>query len=197
MVPESFHDFFMGACGVAGALIGLLFVAISVTPAAVTHKAEHLEARLHAAAAMSAFLNSLLLSLLTLIPDIEIKPGVLTLSAVGIGSTVTLISIVIIEGVAPSSRQKVAMRRRARAVAWLLLLGATYVWQFVTGTQLVAGQPDAGHMTTQAVIIVVLFAIGVSRAWEMVGVRSQKVFASLRAVGADRADEPETGSPEN
>jgi hypothetical protein len=53
VVPESFHDFFIGATSVAGALIGLLFVAISVAPAALTDKAEHLEQRVHAAAAMS------------------------------------------------------------------------------------------------------------------------------------------------
>jgi hypothetical protein len=188
VVPESFHDFFLGTSGVAGALIGLLFVAISVTPAAVTNKAEHLEQRIHAAAAMSAFLNSLLLSLLTLIPDLELRPAVLTLAAVGIGSTATLIGVVVIEGVSPSSRRMLAGQRRVRVVMWLLVLGGVYVWQFVSGMRLSTDQPDPGQMASQAVIVVVLFALGVSRAWEMVGVRSQKIFSALRAVNA----EPET-----
>lgn len=190
MVPETFHDFFLGTAGVAGALIGLLFVAISVTPAATTAKAEHLEQRLHAAAAMSAFLNSLLLSLLTLIPDIQLRPGALTLSAVGVGSTLTLIAVVIIEGVAPSSRRMLPTRRRVRAVAWLLVLLGTYVWQFTSGMRLASGHPDPGQMTDQAVIVVVLFAIGVSRAWEMVGVRSPKVRATLWAMSEDQENQP-------
>ena len=32
MVPASFHDFFSGCATIAGALIGLLFVAVSVAP---------------------------------------------------------------------------------------------------------------------------------------------------------------------
>jgi hypothetical protein len=46
-------------------------------------------------------------------------------------------------------------------------------------------------MTNQAVIIVVLFAIGVSRAWELVGAHTPQVVATLRAVGADRTNQAE------
>lgn len=189
VVPDSFHDFFVGAATVAGALIGLLFVAISVTPAAVTSKVEHLEQRVRAAAAMSAFLNSLLFSMLALIPGITLRPAVLTLSSVGIASTVALIMVVLIGAFA--SRQPIPGRRRARSVLWLLLLLGAYVWQLTAGLRMLTDRPDAADMTTQAVVIVVLFAIGVSRAWELVGAHTPQVVATLRAVGADRAQQTE------
>ena len=189
MVPDSFHDFFVAAATVAGALIGLLFVAISVTPAAVTSKVEHLEQRVRAAAAMSAFLNSLLFSMLALIPGITLRPAVLTLSSVGIASTVALVMVVLIGAFA--SRQPTPARRRARSVLWLLLLLGAYVWQLTAGLRMLTDRPDAADMTTQAVVIVVLFAIGVSRAWELVGARTPQVVATLRAVGADRAQQTE------
>lgn len=190
MVPESFHDFFLGTTSVAGALIGLLFVAISVTPAAVTDKAEHIEARIHAAAAMSAFLNSLLFSLLTLIPDIELRPGAVVLSLVGIGATVALIAVVVVEAVTPASRGVLSARRRARAVMWLLVLAGTYLAQFVSGLHLTPHQPDPSQLADQCVVVIVLFAVGISHAWEMVGARGPRVLASLRSAGSDRPGAP-------
>ncbi|HJP74774.1 MAG TPA: hypothetical protein VJ914_10925 [Pseudonocardiaceae bacterium] len=182
MVPESFHDFFIGATSVAGALIGLLFVAISVAPAALTGKAEHIEQRVHAAAAMSAFLNTLMLSLLTLIPGVQLRPGVLVLSLVGTSATIALIAVVVIEALAPASRGVLSVRRRVRAVVWLAVLLGAYLTQFVNGLHLVPNQENPAQFTNQAVVIVVLFAIGVSHTWQMVGgARSPRVVASLRA----------------
>jgi hypothetical protein len=186
VVPDSFHDFFVGAATVAGALIGLLFVAISVTPAALTGKVEHLEQRVRAAAAMSAFLNSLLLSMLALIPGITFRPAVLTLSAVGIASTVALIAVMLIRALAAKSQRAIPARRRARSVFWLVLLLGAYISQLSSGFRLASDRPDPGDLTGVAVIVVVLFAIGISRAWELVGAHTPQVVATLRAMSADR-----------
>jgi hypothetical protein len=68
MISEGYSAFFVSTATVAGALIGLLFVTISVRPTAAARTA-HITVRLRAVAALSAFLDTLFLSLPALRPQ--------------------------------------------------------------------------------------------------------------------------------
>jgi hypothetical protein len=63
VVPVSFHDFFSGCATVAGALIGLLFVALSVSPEKLTGDDARAEHQVRAGAAFSALVNTLVIAL--------------------------------------------------------------------------------------------------------------------------------------
>ena len=86
MIPASFHDFFGSCATVAGALIGLLFVAISVSPGKLTGRSAEAEHQVKAGAAFSALVNTLVIALVAPLPGASFGTTVLTLAAAGLSA---------------------------------------------------------------------------------------------------------------
>ncbi|HEY7262811.1 MAG TPA: hypothetical protein VH589_15160 [Trebonia sp.] len=191
MVPESIRDFFLGSAGVAGALIGLLFVAISVSSERLTGAEARAQLhRIRAAGALTAFINALAVSLFALIPGHKIGPAAL---AVGVGGLLfvmaALLSLV-------RSRQ---MRGDPLHDALFLVgLVAAFVLQLIAGAEVVARPGNAGAVNTIAVLVIVCFLIGIARAWELIGGPSIDITREVRALFRSRhpaADDPADEEP--
>jgi hypothetical protein len=188
VVPEQIHDFFLASGGVAGALIGLLFVAISVSAERLARQGH--EAQLHrvrASAALTAFLNALMVSLFALVPVHKIGPTSVIVAILGLAwVAAALLSL-----------------RSVRHVRWftlrdllfLVALVVVFVVQLITGVQIIMQPDDSGNVNTIAVLVIVCFLIGIARAWRLIGGPSIGLTREVTELVRDRHHE--TAEPED
>ena len=197
MTPDNLHDFFVASAGVAGALIGLLFVAISVAGDRLAATADSQVNRIRAQAALTTFLNSLVVSLFALV------------SATWLGGAALVTPIIGLAFVAGSLLSLLRLKRQwsdLRDAAFLLAVLGVLVREVIGGLSLQAHPGDTGAVQTLAVLVVLCFIIGIARSWELIGappsigvghetaLLMRRVIGRAGESGQPRDPSPETGS---
>jgi hypothetical protein len=161
VAPADYDDFFLGSVTLGGALVGLLFVAVSVNPGGIGERGAPAK-RVQATTALAAFLSPLFISLVALLPA-----GNIGATAIALGSTgaFTMLSLLLI-----------MLRRQHGVSIWprismiVLVAGqfAAYVIQIFLGAHLLGDRGAGGSLGSLTSLMVVFFAFGVVRTWEYV-----------------------------
>jgi hypothetical protein len=186
VVPEGLREFFAASAGVAGALIGLLFVAITVASERLARAENGGQLnRIRASAALTAFTNALVVSLLALGPEQTIGPTAVAVAGGGLMFVAaSLLSLV---------RLHQVHWRTLHDALFMAGLIITFVAQLISGIQVIVRPDNSGAVDTIVVLVVICFLIGIDRAWELVGGPSigisREVAALMRGHERD-ADDP-------
>ncbi len=156
----SYTAFFSGTATVAGALVGLLFVALSISPERLRGRTASVEHQAIAATAFTALVDALFISLIGLEPGGGLRYGAVALGGLGLSSSTTL-----------AVRLWKARRAEALSRRWPYLLSfiiAVYAAQVISG---IAVSSASGSADLAVTFVYVMFGTGISRSWELLGLR--------------------------
>jgi hypothetical protein len=187
VVPASFHDFFNGCASVAAALIGLLFVALSVSQEKLTGDQASTEHQVRAAAAFSALVNTLVIALVGLLPLASLSEAGIILAGAGLITSAGLIIVLYRE-----------RRGRVRPgdLRMLAILVVLYGLQLANAVQLDGAPRDIAGIARQGGLAIVFFVFGIARSWQLVGARNVSLASTVTAVIQRPAGQSPGGDPD-
>jgi hypothetical protein len=176
MVTAEYQPFFTASVAASAALIGLLFVSVSIAPDRVFGEQSDAVRQAQALSAFTALTNIFFISLMSLIP------GVL------FGLVVWIVSL-------PAAVQTLALLRHARrwrqtgfALRGLLLFLASvviYSYEFALGMQLWRDPKSVGALISLLFVLQGAYAVGLGRAWELLGApRNSLIWSGVNMIGS-------------
>jgi hypothetical protein len=153
VIPADFTGYFAAAATAAGALIGLLFVAISLRPESILGDQAAPVGRAMSGSAFTALSNSFFVSLIALIPQASLGIEAAVLALLSLYNTIRLHR---------------GLARPEAALHLLVLSLAAYLGQLVVGILLIISPHDASLVYDMAYLLIASFAAALGRAWALV-----------------------------
>ena len=179
VTPASLQSFFAASASVAGALIGLLFVAISVAHERLTAEDANQAHRVRASAALTSFTNALTVSLFAL-------------TRVGIGWPAFVVGVLglafVLASLLSLLRARRSQPRALRDALFLVGLVITFGLQLLYGLKVISRANDVSSVDGIAVLVIVCFLIGIARSWELIGGPSIGLGGEIAAIMRTRGD---------
>lgn len=174
MVTGTYRDLFVAIAGSAGALTGLLFVALSVAPRPRAGQRPDIIRQVRAAAALIAFTNALSVSLFGLVPGNEIGYPAAAFAVGGILFTLGGVRSILADPVARGQIQG--------QLGLIVLLLAAFGVEIVSGILSIAHPHSHAPIDAIGNVLAGSLLIGVARSWELVGDRDTGITASIAAL---------------
>jgi hypothetical protein len=161
MVPSEYINFFITAATAGGALIGLLFVAISLAPERTVLFSAPIESRIVAGSTFTGLLNAFFISLVALFPRTNIGWFAIIWSVIGVVNSFSQGRALL----SPWPSWQNAVRR-----TWLIILSlGLYIIELVCSIQLLFSPQNESSVFYLGLSLYLIYVIALVRAWELLG----------------------------
>ncbi len=160
MVTSEFETFFLASVGASAALIGLLFVSVSVAPERVFGGQSDVARQAQALSAFTALSNIFFISLMSLIPEVLFGLVVWIASIPALVQTLALLR---------HARKWREGRIVVRGLVLFLFSAGIYGYEFALGIQMWRHPADKGALISLLFVLIGAYAVGLGRAWELLG----------------------------
>lgn len=178
MVTAEFEPFFLASVGASAALIGLLFVSVSVAPERVFGQQSDAVRQAQALSAFSALTNIFFISLMSLIP------GILFGLVVWIISIPAMVQTLALLGLAGKWHRGGIV---ARGLFLFVASAVIYGYEFALGFQMWRDPTNRGALVNLLLVLLGAYAVGLGRAWELLGApRTGFISAVWALIGSVR-----------
>ncbi len=184
MVPSDYTAFFAASAGAGAALVGLLFVAISVEPHRTIRGDAPLERQAAAGNAFTALITAFFISLGALIPG-GLGDAALIMSFLAIVSTLNLGRRLL--------KQQSGWQGLLRRGFLVTLSLAVYGYECYLAARFIASPQEAGYVAAMASVLLGIYGLGLVRAWELLGARRYGLggwLSLLQNMPEEAEDEP-------
>jgi hypothetical protein len=181
VVPAAFTNFFIASAGAGGALIGLLFVAVSIAPENTIMASAPFERQASAGSAFTSLLNAFFISLGALIP-INLGQIIIIMSLLGFSST-ALYSFNLLRNL--KDRHNLFTRS-------LLLLAGLFIYgfEFYISLLMLNNPTNPSPFYGLSSLLLSAYGLGLTRAWQLLGAQRYGLLGWL----TPRRKANETGS---
>lgn len=168
MVPPDFANFFLACAGAGGALIGLLFVAISINPERTFGKEAPRERQAVAASAYTALVNAFFVSIGALIPGNSLGLLAALFGVIGLINTAR-VGFDLLMYLRRRHTGRALAVRIARGLALVAAALVLYGAEALNGYDLIQHTKTVGDVYALCGILLGIYGIGLVRAWELLG----------------------------
>lgn len=159
MIPQEFLTFFAASVTADGALIGLLFVAISIEPEHTFGPEAKLERELAANGAFAGLINAFLISMIALIPNLNIGWAVVVIAAISLLNTLV------------HAVDKLRRGQQAFMSSLLFTIGGLLIYglEIIYGVQLIQQPHNTDGLYSLIFVLVADYGVVLARSWTLLG----------------------------